>query len=140
MNWAAIKRILYDFFINSLIFYAVVKAISGITTSGRVLHWLMAFAVFALANLLVKQTIKFLTLPSNFFTIFIVSSILNFAAIYGMSLIIPGIQIGETLIDPVSIGIISVNPYRLTSFLTMVLASLYAALLSSVLNWLRKSE
>lgn len=138
MNMSSIKKFLYTFMISSMIFYITVKMLSGIETSGQLIHLLLAFLLFVIPSILVKHTLRFFTLPSNFLTYLLILSILNFAAFYGISLLLPGIRIGETLIDPVSMGIVSINPYTLTSFLTMVFASLVSALMTSTLYWLKK--
>lgn len=140
MNSSGIRKFLYSFILSSMTFYITATLISGIETSGEIIHWLMAFCLFAAANSLIKQTMKFFTLPQNFITHWVVGSILNFGAIYGMSLILPGIRVGETLIDPVSIGIISVNPYTLTPFLTIVLTAIVSSLFGAALYWLKRSE
>lgn len=140
MNSSGIKKFLYSFILSSMTFYITATLISGIETSDQFMHWFMAFCLFAAANSLIRQTMKFFTLPQNFVTYWIVGSILNFGAIYGMSLILPGIRVGETLIDPVSVGIISVNPYTLTPFLTIVLTAMVSSLFSASLYWLKRSD
>jgi hypothetical protein len=61
---------------------------------------------------------------------------LDFGAFYLMSLFLPGITISETILDPMTLGFVSVNPYTLSPVMTMVLAALVAGLLSAVLYWL----
>lgn len=140
MNSTGIKKFLYSFILSSMIFYITATLIQGIHTSGQIIHWIMMFGVFGIANSLIRQTIKFFTFPQNFTTYWLVGSILNFGAIYGMSLILPGIQIGETLVNPISAGIFSINPYTLTPFLTIVLTSIVTSFFSTSLYWLKKSE
>jgi len=140
MDSYGIKKFIYDLILSSMIFYITAAAISGIETSGQIVHWLMAFGLFGIANSLIRQTIRFFTLPRNFITYWIVGTVLNFGAIFGMSLALPGIRIGETLIDPVSLGIISINPYTLAPTLTIVFAAIVSSLFSAFLYWLKRDE
>ncbi len=136
MNAASIKNFLYSFLLGSIIFYITTRIIPGIKVTGTILYWLMAYGVFFLANILVKQVLKFFTLPKNFFTFWLVSAILSFAAIYIMSAFLPGITVGATLLDPVGLGIISINPYTLTPILTMIAGGIVAGFLSAAFYWL----
>lgn len=130
---SSIKSFLYDFVIGSMIFFITTQIMSGIQLSGILTHWLMMFAVFVVANMIVPHTLKFFTLPKNFLTYWLGSAVVSFAAIYAMSLFLPGIIIGETLIDPVSLGIISVNTYTLSADITMVIAGIIAGLFTAIL-------
>ncbi len=101
--------------------------------TGKLLYWTIIYVIFTVANLMVKHLLRFLTLPANFFTYWLAASILSFAAIYGMSLVLPGIRLETTILDSISTGIISINAYTLTPFLTAVLGSVFAGLLSAAL-------
>ena len=123
-----------------MIFYIVTKVMTGIQTSGYALYWLMTYGVFFLANQLVPHTLKFFTLSRNILTYWIMTTIVSFAAIYAMSIFIPGIEIGETVLDPVSFGAISVNPYSLSPDMTMVIAAVAAGLFRAVLYSLKSDQ
>jgi uncharacterized membrane protein YvlD (DUF360 family) len=136
MTLGSIKKMLYQAILAGMVFFITMQIVTGITTSGLAVHLLMALAVYAAANMLVIQIIKFFTIPKNLFTYWLASAVLSFGAIYIMSVFLPGITIEETILDPVSLGIISVNPYVLTPMLTMVLAALVSGLFNAVLYWL----
>ena len=119
-----------------MVFYIIASMIPGIEAPTQLIHWLMAFGVFAGANLLVIQFIKFFTIPKNILTYWLAGTMLDFGAFYLMSLFLPGITISETILDPMTLGFVSVNPYTLSPVMTMVLAALVAGLLSAVLYWL----
>lgn len=138
MNSIKIKSILYNFIVFSMIFYVTTRIINGIHTSGQIHHLLLAFALFTLANLLIPHMLRFFTFPTTFFTYFLMSLILSFAAIYLMSLFFPGIDVGTTSIDPVGVGIVSVNPVTLTPIMTMVAGGAVAGFLSALLYWLNR--
>ena len=138
MNTSVIKSLLYNLILGSMILFVVFQLMSGIETSGQIIYWAMMFAVFFVAIVVVPQMLKFFTIPKNFFTYWLTSSIVSFIAIYAMSLFLPGISIGETVIDPVSAGIISIDPFTLSPILTTVLASLLAGLLAATLFGLQK--
>ncbi|MBN2100633.1 phage holin family protein [Candidatus Dojkabacteria bacterium] len=138
MNSSSIKSLLYQILLSSLILYVTFNVFSGIQTSGEIIHWLLAFALFGVAGFLVKQTLKFFTLPSNFFTYFLASALIGFGAIFAMSMFLPGIQIGETLIKQKSLEFISINSYTLSPVFTMIAASAFSALLSASFYELKK--
>lgn len=140
MDLSGIKKIIYNFILSSMIFYITVTLIQGIQTSGQIIHWILIFGLFGIANALIRQTINFFTLPQNFTTYWLIGTILNFGAIYGMSLILPGIRVGETLIDPISVGIFSINPYTLTPVLTILFAATVSSFFSASLYWLKRGE
>ena len=138
MTLGTIKKYLYQIIISSMIFYIVVDMIPGIVAPQEPLHWLMALGVFAAANLLVLQIVKFFTIPKNILTYWVASGVLSFAAFYIMSMFLPGITIEETPLTDASWGIISVDTYTLSPILTMVVAGLVSGLLNAVLYWLEK--
>ena len=136
MTLSSIKKFLYQAVLSGMVFFITMQIITGITTSGLAVHLFMVLAVYAVANMSVIQLIKFFTIPKNISHLLLTSAVLSFGAIYVMSIFLPGITIGETILDPVSLGIISVNPYVLTPTLTMILAALVSGLLNAVLYWL----
>ena len=140
MTLGSIKKMLYQFVLSSMVFFILTQLLSGFEISGQPLHWLMMFVVFGASNLLVIQLIKFFTIPKNILTYWLASMILSFAAFYVMDMFLPGITIGETIIDPVSAGIISVEPYIFSPILTMVLAGVVSGLFNAVLYWLDTGE
>ena len=136
MNMYTIKTILYNFLLGTLIFY-ITSQIVGIETSGIVSHWLMAAGAFVAANLLVPYLLKFFTLPKNFLTYWLAGTIMSIAAFYIISLFLPGITFEETVLEPSSLGIISINSYTLTPFMTMTFAGIIAGLMSAAFYWLQ---
>lgn len=136
MTLGSIKRVLYQAVLSAMVFLITIQVVTGITISGLAVHLLMVLAVYAVANMMVIQLIQFFTMPKNILTYWLTSAVLSLGAIYIMSVFLPGITIGETILDPVSLGIISVNPYVLTPMLTMILAALVSGLLNAVLYWL----
>lgn len=131
------KKLLYDFIFGAMVFYLTTQIITGIETPILLSQWIMIFAIFALSNMLVSQTITFFTLPDNVLTNIFIGTILNFAAIYGMTLILPGIIISETVIDPVSLGIVTINPFTLSPTFTMISAGFVSSTIYSLINWLQ---
>ena len=139
MNSSSLKAALYTFVLGSMILYTTMNVISGIETSGELSHWAMAFGVFFVGQFLVPRLLKFFTIPKNVITYWIIAAITSFASLYAMSLFLPGITIGETVLDSASIGFVSIEPYTLSPDVTMIIAGLYAGLLSAIFYWL-KSE
>lgn len=137
MTMGSLKKFLYNFVIGSMIFFIVVVLLPGIQTSGMLVHWLMAFAVFNVGLLVVPQTLRFLTLPRNILTYWAFSSLTSFAAIYAISMFVPGLTIHETVIDPVKLGIVTVDPYTLSKDLTMITAAILSGFMNAVLIWLK---
>ncbi len=131
------KKILYDFIFGAMVFYITTQIITGIQTPILLSHWFMIIVIFGLSNTLVEQTIKFFTLPENIFMDIIIGTILNFAAIYGMTIIIPGISVAETYIDTVSLGIVSINTFTLSSTFTMIAAAFVTSTIYASINWLQ---
>jgi hypothetical protein len=137
MNPSTIKGILYSFVTGSMIFFITTKLIAGIQMSGQFMHWIMAYAVFVAANALVPHLLRFFTLPGNFFAYWIMSALMSFIAIYVMSLILPGVLVVSTVIDPVGLGIISINPYTLSPIFTMVAGGVVAGLMTASIYTLK---
>ncbi len=140
MNPSTLKSALYTFALGSLIFYTTAHAVNGIEMSGEVSHWAMAFGVFFVAQFLVPKLLKFFTIPRNILTYWAFSALTTFASLYAMSLFLPGVTFTETVINSASFGFVSINEYTLSPDITMILASLYAGLLSALFYWLKKSE
>lgn len=118
-------------------FYIMTQIVTGIQTPILASQWVVIFAVYALSNMLVSQTIIFFTLPNNIITNVLIGTVLNFAAIYGMTLIVPGISVAETTIDPMSIGVLTINPFTLSPTFTMIAAGFVSSIIYSVINWLQ---
>jgi len=131
------KKLLYDIIFGAMVFYITTQLISGIQTPILISHWIMIIAIFGLSNNLVGQTIKFFTISSNLFSKIFVGTILNFAAIYGMTIIVPGIVISDTYIDTVSIGILSINPFTLSSTFTIIAAAFITSTIYAIIDWLQ---
>lgn len=138
MNSYAVKKILNTFFLGSMIFFVTVTVLSGIQTTGQLSYWIIAFGFIFAANLLVPQVLKFLTLPRNFLTYWLMSATANFAAIYAISMLVPGFVMGETIVNPMSTGIVSVNPYTLSADVTMIFAGLISGLLNTIFYLLER--
>lgn len=140
MNSSSIRNILYQFVTGSMIFFITTKLIPGVQMSGQFVHWVMAYGVFVAANALVPHTLRFLTIPGNFFAYWLVSAVLSFISIYIMSILLPGILVTSTVIDPVGLGIISINPYTLSPILTMISAGIVAGLMGATLYVLNSKD
>ncbi|MBN1618250.1 phage holin family protein [Candidatus Dojkabacteria bacterium] len=138
MNMSTIKSFLYNFILGAMIVFITFNILDGVQTSNNIVHWLLIYLVFCLANLLVKHTIKFLTLPTNFLSYFLIGSLLSFGAFYLMDIFLPGIKFGSTLVNPFSTGIFSINPFTLSPILTMLVAGIISGLFSSLFFWLGK--
>ena len=131
------KKLLYDLVFGAMIFYITTQLVSGIETPILIINWIMITVIFGISNTLVGQTIKFFTIPNNLITNILVGTILNFAAIYGMTMIIPGLTVSDTYVDTVSIGILSVNPFTLSSTYTIIAAALISSIIYSLVDWLQ---
>lgn len=138
MNAATIRKFLYNFLIGSMIFYITSNIVSGINISGEIVHFLIATLIYVVANQLVRHVIKFLNMPLNPFTFWLTSFVLSFGAFYLISMISPGVIIQQTVIDPVSLGIVSIEPYTLSPELTMAYAALISSLISLAFFWLSR--
>jgi hypothetical protein len=137
MSPSSLKSTLYTFALGSLILYTTTTAISGFEMPILWSHWLMAYGVFFIGQFLVPRLLKFFTIPKNLLTFWVLSAITSFASIYAMSLFLPGIMVGETVLDAASIGFVSINPYTLSADFTMIIAGVFAGLLSALFYWLR---
>lgn len=136
MNIRTIKAFLYSYLLGLIIFYITTQLVET-EMSGMLTHWLMASSLFAVATMATPHLLKFLTLPKNFFTYWLAGTIVSIAALYAISLFLPGISFQETVLEASSLGIVSINPYTLTPFMTMTFAGIIAGLLSAVFYWLQ---
>ena len=94
-----------------------------------------ASAAFSFFCLFVKPFIKILSIPVNLFTFGLFSLLANMAALYLISLLIPGFDITAFELHGIGVMGLDIRIIQLNSFLSLLIASILLSFLNGVLLW-----
>ena len=94
-----------------------------------------ASAAFSFFCLFVKPFIKILSIPVNLFTFGLFSLLANMAALYLISLLIPGFDITAFELHGIGVMGLDIRLIQLNSFLSLLIVSLLLGFFNGALLW-----
>ena len=95
-----------------------------------------AATAFSFFYLFIKPLIKILSLPINLITLGLFSFLANMAALYLISLLIPGFEISGFELHGIGLLGLDIQAVQLNSFLSLLTGSVILSSLNGVLMWL----
>ena len=132
------KSILKSLLINIISFWIVVQWVNGFSFGKGNETLFLSALVLGLINLFIKPLINILMLPINLITLGTFRWVVNVAALFLVTLIIPDLKIIGFNFTGLNLGSIYLPAYSTGGFLAIVLNSLLLSLISSFFYWLIK--
>lgn len=132
------KRLLRSFVINTATLWLVTQILPGVGYAGGYQTLLLAALALTIVNLLVKPLINLLLLPINLLTLGAFRWLVNVAALYLVTLIVPQFQISSFLFPGFTYQGFIIPSINLTVFWVFVLTSFLISLISSLFYWVVK--
>lgn len=133
-----IKRFLRFYIFSLAALWLVTQLIKGVTFAGGYQTLLLASLALTLVNLLVKPLVNLLLLPLNLLTLGAFRWVVNVAALYLVTLLVPQFKIEAFLFPGFSYQGFIIPPIHLNILWVFVLASLSISIITSFLFWLTK--
>jgi len=132
------KRLLRSFVINTAALWLVTQILPGVGYAGGYQTLLLTALALTIVNLLVKPLINLLLLPINLLTLGAFRWLVNVAALYLVTLIVPQFQINSFLFPGFTYQGFIIPSINLTVFWVFVLTSFLISLISSLFYWVVK--
>jgi hypothetical protein len=123
-----------------LVSYLVLNIFRGITLPESVLYFLGTLIVFSIGMLMASPVLKFLTVKENFITTLLMSSLISIAFLFLLNTFMPGVYIDTYVFEGLDLGSLVINTFEVIPIVTMIVVSLTAATISSLLTVLEKSS
>lgn len=134
------KKYIYSFFLNILILILTFNVFDGVKFSSDLLYIVSSYVAFSLAMLFYKPILKFLTIEVNLITYWLCVSILLAGVFFALLQFMPGFEIGESVIKGIDLGAIKIAALNMNTTFTIIAASVFAGIISSIMEFLKKSE
>ncbi len=134
------KKFIYNYLIIVLAINSVALSFDGITLPKDIIYWFITMTAFAVAVLMHKPLLKFLTVKINFLTYLVASTILLFGVMVGLSYIMPEYYISATTIDGLTFGVLTIERFTMNTYISVAFASFISVLLVVILDSLNKGS
>jgi hypothetical protein len=134
------KKYIYSFFLNILVFSFVFTIFDGIAMPKDIMYLTVGFVALSLAVLLQRPLLKFLTVKNNFITYWLSVALLLIGAFYLLDSFLPGFKISTTVIKAMDLGTIKIASIEMNKILTIVFASMSTALVSGIMEFLKRGS
>ncbi len=132
------KRILRSILINAASIWLISLAVTGIVLERGIETLLVASFALGMINLLIKPVINILLLPINLITLGTFRWLVNVAALYLVTVIVPDFKIVSFQFTGLTYKGIIVPALSLNLIFSFVVISFLISLVSSFLYWLLK--
>lgn len=134
------KKFFRDLIQFMLISYVVLSLFKGIVLPANPLYIFASLIILAIGMLMVSVILKFLTIKENFITTFLMSSLIGVGFFFLLDTFMTGFYIETYTFGGLDLGSLVLNSFEMTPILTMVLASVCASFLVSLLSVLEKTS
>lgn len=133
-----IKKYFYNLILNALVFNIVVTYLFDIIILPADFIYLTAtLIIVGFSMSLAKPVLKFLTVKTSFWPLFVMTLVTVWAGLYALELLMPMFRVGQMTIGGNTIGIINISEVALNQFLTMGIVALFTGLVNSLVNLLK---
>lgn len=134
------KKFIYNYLVIVLAINSVALYFDGITLPKDIIYWFITMTAFAIAVLMYKPLLKFLTVKINFITYLTSSTMILFGVMIGLSYIMPEYYISATTIDGLTFGVLTIERFTMNTYLSVAFASFISVLLVVILDSLNKGS
>lgn len=129
------KRQIRSFLISLIGLKVLLEYIPGIELEGDIQTFFLVSATLFIVSLLIKPVVKIILLPINAFTINFVSLIVNFAALFLITFIIPQFQISAFEFAGYSYYGFVIPALLVNQLATLVIADIIYSFVGLILHW-----
>ena len=134
------KKYIYSFFLNILVFSFVFSIFLGIKLPKDLMYAVALYIILSIAVLLHKPFLRFLTVKINFLTYWLCVTLLLVGTFFALDSFLPGFTVVTTVIKAMDFGTIKIATITMNKILTIVFASMSIAFVSAIMEFLKKSE
>lgn len=132
------KGLIKSVIINSTAFYIASVAVKGFQFSGGVPTLIIAGVAFTLINALVKPLVSLFLLPFNLITLGLFSWIINVIMLHLLTIAVSEIKITSWQFPGINYQGFVVPGMNFSALQTLIIASFFISIVTSILNWLSK--
>lgn len=132
-----IKKLSFNIVLNILIFAFIASFFVSLELPVDFGYYVALLLIVGLCVELYLPLLRFLTLPINIITLVIVVTSILTGLFYLFELFMPGFYVNGVSFDSQTFNIITVEGFVLGKFASMILISLFIALLKAFVEWMR---
>lgn len=132
------KKILFSFLLNILIFSFVFSLFIGVRLPKDILYLIGVYSALSVGLMLQRPLLKFLTVKNNLLTYWLSSSIIALGVFYLLISFAPGLTIVDSVIAQTTFGPVTIHQIAMDKMLTMIVSVLLAGLISGIMEGLKK--
>ena len=136
----SIKKLVFRFFLLALLFQFTIGIFDFVSTGSNDLTVFMVAGGIALANLFLKNFMRFLNIERTFLTTFLATIVVTGAVCYFLDIFIPGFEVGGGRVESMNLGFIETNAFKVNEISAKILIAGVYAVFVSIADWLRKSS
>ena len=134
------KKFLRNLIQFMLISYVILGLFDGIVLPTNPLYIFATLLILSIGMLMVSAILKFLTIKENFITTLVMSSLIVLGFFFLLDFFMIGFYIESSTFNGFDLGSLILNSMEMTPVITMIVASVCASLLVSILSVLEKSS
>jgi len=123
-----------------LISYVVFTLLKGIVLPINPVYIFASFLVFSIGMLMASPILKFLTVRENFITTFLMSALICIGFFFLLDSFMTGFYIETYTFEGLELGNLIINSFEMTPFITILIGSIFASFLGSLLSVLEKTS
>lgn len=135
-----INKTVFNFLLLALLFHFVVVVFDLAEISKSLIPWVWAAGGIAIANLMTKPALKFLTVKRSFVTEFIATVIITTLALFALDLLVPGIDVKGGKFGPIDLEILTIKSFKVDPTSAKILFGAIYGILVAGLNSLNTAK
>lgn len=127
------KQFIKSLFVYFFILYFVIGLFNkGIVLPTISLYLILTILILTFTVVIAGPLLKFLTVKSNLFTHFLMSSILLVGVFFLLKIFMTGLYINEYIFSGIEWGTLEIASFSVTPTLTIIIVSIISALICSI--------
>lgn len=124
-----LKSLLVYFFI---LFFVIGFFKKGLVLPTTTFYLLATLFILSFTEIVVSPLLKFLTIKLNFFTFFLMSSILLTGVFYLLKIFMTGLYINTYIFEGAELGTLQISSFTVTPIITIIGVSIFSSLICSI--------
>ncbi|MBI2616913.1 phage holin family protein [Candidatus Gottesmanbacteria bacterium] len=124
------------YFIVTVSLFCLVQIIPAVTVSGSLKNFLIASGVLGILLIIVKPIANIILLPLNILTLNLSAWLLIIAITFLWSLVTPSVSISSWVVEPFTLGPITITSARLPSWEVVIISGILLTLLMRLFGWM----
>jgi hypothetical protein len=135
-----LKKLIFRFFLLILIFQFTISLVPIVDIRPDIITWIWVAGAVALSNLFIRNLLKFLTVRSNFPTIFLTTVIITTLVLYLLDLFIPGFDVNPGTIGPFDLQFMMVNSFSVNAITAKIFVAAVYSVFVAIMDLLGRSK